>query len=78
MSEVIRLKLYENQDRTFPFVKTEYFCMFCGKQSVWEDDCDDFYQGTGLFCTSCLSNWQNCMSRVNDETAIKLAELTKS
>lgn len=48
---------------------TEYYCMNCGKQSVWEDDCDDYYQGTGLHCVSCNSTWQNCSGVRESEEA---------
>jgi DNA-directed RNA polymerase subunit RPC12/RpoP len=71
MSERITLVVNQHGSKT-TFEKTDYYCMNCGKQQVWEDDCDDYYQGTGMHCTACFSKWQN-PSGVNDsENAPKL------
>lgn len=32
---------------------TEYYCPYCGKQTVVQDDLDDYYHGASSHCTSC-------------------------
>lgn len=39
------------------WTKTDFHCMHCGKQEVWQDDMDDYYEGYGLACTSCSREW---------------------
>lgn len=72
----ITLVVNEHGSKT-TFTKTEYFCLNCGKQSVWEDDCDDYYQGTAMHCIDCKSKWQNPSGIQDSENAEKLLEAIK-
>lgn len=41
-----------------PWVKTAFFCLACGKASVWRcNDGGDYYQGENYLCTGCGSDW---------------------
>lgn len=64
--EKIEVKvLYASRDRKtgarkksheiiFNFKKTNYYCMNCGKKSLWmQDDGGDYYEGEAYYCTSC-------------------------
>ncbi len=35
------------------WTKTDLYCVACGEQWVWEDDCDDYYNGTTFECGVC-------------------------
>jgi len=38
-------------------VKTDYFCMVCGKKNVWTANATDFYEGDDYNCLECGSAW---------------------
>jgi hypothetical protein len=41
------------------WTKTEWFCVGCGCQEVWEDDCDDYYEGTDFRCAVCDASFRH-------------------
>lgn len=55
----IKRSFLAGHEKIVVFTKTDYFCMNCGKKEVWDDDCDDFYQGTNFVCFACGSEWAN-------------------
>ncbi len=48
-----------------PWVKSEWFCMECGKQDVWQlaDQGDDYYIGHSARCHSC-EHEMSCLDKV--------------
>lgn len=44
---------------TTVWTKTDHFCVECGKQAVWENDCDDYYMGTDFCCAKCGAGFRH-------------------
>lgn len=55
----IALRPYSTHVARYRYEPTDFYCMNCGKKSVWEDDQDDYYQGNAFVCFSCGAYWQN-------------------
>ncbi len=61
----VDVKYYKGKHSTRPKVisheskwiveKTEEYCPFCGHQSLWVCDGDDYYQGRTYLCVDCDS-----------------------
>src|SRR4051794_24848386 len=46
----------EARTKTETWIKSDFYCPKCGKQTVWEEDTKfggDYYEGENKVCTSC-------------------------
>lgn len=75
---VVKVQLYDWQKKDnlpgFPFILRDEYCRFCGHHGVWEDDCDDYYAGTGMHCLECGKSYQNLVMG-NDNVVDKIKEV---
>ena len=54
------------------YTETGYFCPFCGNTNTWEDDLDDYYVGSTIWCLNCGSQYNLIPSGNNPSKIEKL------
>lgn len=56
--EIVKRVTYrygDRVDREAFALQPELYCPSCGGKGLWEDTCDDYYQGCGYWCLACSS-----------------------